>query len=104
MSYEPVADGDLAAIVTYLEMHARPDPAPISSPLTLAPIEHPDSTAYRTLFRRIGAPWLWFSRLIMDDAALAAIIQHPGVDLYAVRDESGADVGMLELDFRETGQ
>jgi GNAT superfamily N-acetyltransferase len=49
----------------------------------------------------VGGPWLWFSRLIMDDAHLASIIQHPRVELDAVLDESGREVGMLELDFRE---
>ena len=37
----------------------------------------------------------------MDDAHLASIIQHPRVELDAVLDESGREVGMLELDFRE---
>ena len=37
----------------------------------------------------------------MDDAHLASIIQHPRVELDAVLDEPGREVGMLELDFRE---
>jgi len=52
-------------------------------------------------FRRIGSPWLWFSRSGLDDAHLAAIIQHPRVQLDSVLDEAGHEVGMLELDFRE---
>jgi GNAT superfamily N-acetyltransferase len=40
----------------------------------------------------------------MDDAALAAIIQHPVVELFTVVDESGSEVGMLELDYREPGE
>ena len=32
---------------------------------------------------------------------LAAIIQHPSVELFAVDDGDGREVGMLELDFRE---
>ena len=104
MSYEPVANGELAAVVTYLDMRAPPEAPAVSSTLTLNRIEQPDTTAYRALFRRIGAPWLWFSRLIMDDAALAAIIRRPDVALYVVRDEKAADVGMLELDFRERGE
>jgi GNAT superfamily N-acetyltransferase len=101
MSYEAVPDGELAAVVTYLEMHAAPDTAVPPSPLSLRLVEAPEPEHYRELFRRIGAPWLWFSRLIVDDAHLAAIIQHPKVELYSVVDESGAEVGMLELDFRE---
>ena len=104
MSYEPVPDGELAAVVTYLEMHAPPAEAVPASPLSLRRIETPNPEHYRALFRLIGAPWLWFSRLIMDDAKLAAIIQHPEVELYSVLDESGGEVGMLELDFREAGE
>ena len=61
----------------------------------------PQPEHYRELFRQVGSPWLWFSRLIMDDAHLASIIQHPKVELYSVTDEGGREVGMLELDFRE---
>ena len=104
MSYEPVAGTDLAAVVTFLEMHEPPAPAAPASRLSLARIEQPDPGRYRTLFRLVGARWLWFSRLIMDDAALTAIIGDPAVELYSVLDENGRDVGMLELDFREPGQ
>jgi GNAT superfamily N-acetyltransferase len=64
-------------------------------------VEVPQPEHYRELFRLIGAPWLWFSRLILDDAHLAAIIQHPKVELDSVLDEAGREVGMLELDFRD---
>lgn len=101
MSYEAVPDGELAAVVIYLEMHARPAGEVSASPLSLHRLETPDPQRYRELFRLIGAPWLWFSRLIMDDSKLAAIIQHAGVELYSVEDETGREVGMLELDFRE---
>ena len=99
-----MAGGDLAAVVTYLEMHERPDADIPSSPLALARIEQPDPDRYRSLFRLVGSKWLWFSRLIMNDAALAAIISNPGVELYAVVDEASRDAGLLELDFRESGQ
>jgi GNAT superfamily N-acetyltransferase len=101
MSYEPVAGGELAAVVTYLEIRDRPFVTVPDSPLVLKRVEVPQPEHYRELFRRIGAPWLWFSRLIMDDAHLASIIQHPKVELYSVLDRSGHEVGMLELDFRE---
>jgi GNAT superfamily N-acetyltransferase len=104
MSYEPVADRDLAAVVTFLEMRQPRDEAVPPSPLSLARIEQPDPGRYRTLFRLVGARWLWFSRLTMDDGALTAIIGDPKVELYAVLDENGRDSGMLELDFREAGQ
>ena len=101
MSYDPVQNGELAAVVTYLEMHAPPAMDVPDSALSLRRIEAPHPDHYRELFRLIGSPWLWFSRLIMDDAKLAAIIQDSEVDLYTVVDEDGGEVGMLELDFRE---
>jgi len=104
MSYEPIPNDELAAIVTYLEMTERPVIELPRSTLDLKRILNPSVERYRELFRLVGAPWLWFSRLIMDDAALAAIVQHPNVELFAVQDGNGRDVGMLELDFREVGK
>ena len=104
MSYEPLALGELATVVTYLEMRVPTDQPNIWSPLTLTRIEVPQPEHYRLLFKLVGAPWLWFSRLTLDDAHLAEIIQHPRVELYSVRDENGRDAGMLELDFREPNE
>ena len=101
MSYESLPDGELAAVVTYLEMLTPPDHSVPPSPLSLKRVEVPEPEHYRELFRRVGAPWLWFSRLTLDDAHLAEIIQHPKVELYSVLDDGGNQVGMLELDFRE---
>ena len=101
MSYEPVEAGHLAAVVTYLEMRERPFVTIPESPLLLKRVDVPQPEHYRELFRLVGAPWLWFSRLVMDDAHLASIIQHPRVELYTVMDAAGHEVGMLELDFRE---
>ena len=104
MSYETIRDGDLAAVVTFLEMRKRRALEVPSSPLSLHRVEQPDLDEYRQLFRQVGAPWLWFSRLIMSDEKLRAIIHDPGVELFAVKDERGHEVGMLELDYREAGQ
>jgi len=101
MAYVPLADNELAAVVTYLEMRSPPEPEMPDSPLSLMRVEVPQPEHYRELFRLIGAPWLWFSRLVLDDAHLASIVQHPKVELYAVMDQTRREVGMLELDFRE---
>lgn len=101
----PVIPGELAAVVTSLEMRERPKPRPLPpSPLRLNKWPAPAADAYRTLFRRVGAPWLWFSRLLLGDEALLAILHDPGVDLYAIVDRAGIEVGMLELDFRIAGE
>lgn len=104
VSYEPVPAGELAAVVTFLEMRERPLPGSARSVLRLSKFDTPDVTAYRELFRRVGAPWLWFSRLIMDAKTLEVLIQDPNVELFAVKDERGRDVGMVELDFRQAGE
>ncbi len=102
MSLEPVEDGELAAVVTYLEMTARPTiaGAPAQS-IELERWERPSPERYRDLFRLVGAPWLWFSRLVMSDETLAAIIGDPEVAIYCLRSRTGEKVGLLELDFRE---
>ena len=101
MSLTPVPAGQIATIVTSLEMLAPPKPRPIPpSPLQVTRWPSPAPGKYRALFRRVGEPWLWFSRLVMSDAELGAIIGDPAIEIYAVTDTSGIEVGMLELDFR----
>jgi GNAT superfamily N-acetyltransferase len=104
VSYEPVADGELAAVVTFLEMRKAPTFQVPASALSMRRIEHPQVDDYRRLFRRIGQNWLWFSRLLLTDEKLAAIIDDEAVELFTVVDDIGAEVGMLELDFRQPGE
>ena len=102
MGLTPVADTQVATIVTSLEMRDKPPLRPMpDSRLRLAEWVRPSPDKYRALFRRVGEPWLWFSRLVMDEARLLDIIHDPDVSIYAVTDASGIEVGMLELDFRE---
>jgi ribosomal protein S18 acetylase RimI-like enzyme len=101
MSYDAIPSGELAAVVTYLEMHSPPGTEVPDSSLSLRRIAAPEPRQYRELFRSVGSPWLWFSRLVMKEEELAAIIRHPKVELYSVTEEGGREVGMLELDFRE---
>jgi GNAT superfamily N-acetyltransferase len=104
MGLTPVAPDQLATIVTTLRMAQRPPLRPIpDSPLRLLRWKDSDTERYRLLFRRVGGPWLWFSRLAMDDAALAAIIGDAAVEVYAVVDRQGIEIGMVELDFRKAG-
>jgi len=101
----PVPRGHVAAVVTSLEMLTRPPARPLpASPLRLERWRKPGAEKYRQLFRRIGEPWMWFSRLIMAEEQLVSIIQDPGDEIYAVLDARGIEVGILELDFRTEGQ
>ncbi len=93
--------GHVAAVVTYLEMIVRPAPTPaFESPLQLVRWDPVDPARYRTLFRRVGARWLWFSRLAMSDAALLANV----AQVHAVTDSENHAVGLLELDFTTPGE
>lgn len=97
----PIPEGYLGAVVTYLEMTGRPLPRPLpDSPLRLERWPAPDPARYRTLFERIGAQWLWYSRLTMDDERL----RREMAEVHAVVDPAGIEVGLLELDFRTTGE
>jgi hypothetical protein len=46
-----------------------------------------------------AAPWLWYERRLLDDAALAAIIGDPRVEVYVLR-AGGAVAGYSELDMQ----
>jgi len=103
MSYEPVSDGELAAVVTFLEMLEPPAAEVPQSTLRLRRVAEPDANQYRALFRKVGSNWLWFSRLTMPDRELEAILGDPKVELFEVAAVEPV-VGMLELDFREAGE
>ncbi|MFA1682903.1 GNAT family N-acetyltransferase [Achromobacter dolens] len=105
IGYTAIPRGHIASVVTDLEMLSRPDLPGASLPqgFELAPVAEIGLDAYRALFRKVGADWLWFSRLFMEDGELAAILAHPDVDIHIVRNGLG-DVGILELDFRAQGE
>ena len=98
----PVADDEVAAIVTTLGMMSRPPLRPMpAAPLRLVAWPAPTPAAYRLLFERVGAPWLWYSRLVMDDAQLLATLARPTTRVFAVLDPRGIEVGLLELESQE---
>jgi GNAT superfamily N-acetyltransferase len=96
-----VPAGKIAAVVTSLEMRERPAPRPERSDLgyTLQHVVRPDLAWYRTLFRRVGANWIWFSRLMISDDVLASIIHDPAIEVYVLK-AGTEEAGLLELDFR----
>jgi GNAT superfamily N-acetyltransferase len=100
-----VPPGKLAAVVTSLEMGARPmlRPEPPDVAWWLRHERRPGLDWYRDLFRRIGQDWLWVSRLLLSDAELARVLHDPRVEVRALEFE-GRDEGLLELDFRNAGE
>lgn len=104
--YSPIRPGQIANVVTCLEMLAPPAPRaprPGDAGFALTPWEKPSLADFRELFRRVGQDWMWYSRLVMVDDKLSAIIEDPEVDLYRLW-EGGKVLGLLELDFRDPGQ
>jgi GNAT superfamily N-acetyltransferase len=98
-----VPPGEIAAVVTHLEMHAKPalrrEPGKPGE-YALRRMNKPVLSEYREIYRRVGEQWLWFSRLAMDDEALTAIVHDPAVEVHILR-HRGRDEGILEVDFRK---
>lgn len=99
--YTDLPQGKVATIVTYLEMRARPLlPTAERSDLSLHRVKQADIADYRQLFRAIGEDWLWFGRLVLDDAELARLLSEPTRELYLPK-KGAMTIGMLELDFQD---
>ena len=99
--YTDLPPGKLAAVVTYLEMLTQPEfvAVPKTSEFEIRRVTQPDLDWYRRLYRRIGEPWLWFSRLRMSDEELRSVLDDPEIDIF-VLSSGGEDHGLLELDRR----
>lgn len=105
LGYSAVPPGYVATVVTSLEMLARP-PArsthPFPAGLALEPLAR-TVAAYRALYRAVGTEWLWFSRLVMAEEKLQAILDNPQVEFLVLR-KDGRDAGILELDFSQADE
>jgi GNAT superfamily N-acetyltransferase len=100
--YTDLPPGKLVNVVTYLEMRKPPESAaapPTMWEYPVRQVEKPELDWYRKLYREIGEPWLWFSRLRIRDDELRGIIHDPAVDVYALSHD-GVDQGLLEFDRR----
>ena len=86
--------------ITYLEMRVRPAgrrlPAPFER-LALMQAEACTVSFYRYLYDTVGEPWLWFERRMIDDAALAAQIGKPTMEIFVLY-VGGVPAGFFELD------
>lgn len=107
--FHAVPPGHLAAVVTALEMRAPPNLSVPEGPpgYALRHVPSPDLDWYRGLFRRVGAHWLWVSRLVMNRGELRAALAAPATEVHALVAPNGtvADaVGMAELSFAREGQ
>ena len=103
MAPQDIPKGHVATIITHLEMRARPALPATESSLILESWPNPPVADYCALFRKVGEPWLWTSRLLMDADELKPVLDDPAVEISIVRDGE-EPVGFIELDFRVTGQ
>lgn len=97
-----VEPGLLAEVLTTLESDGPLAGSPPTSHLMLRRWDRPPVAEYKALFRLVGAPWLWFSRLVMDDDSLSAVLSDPLIRVWRIIDGDEV-VGFLELDNREAG-
>ena len=100
--YYELPKGKLANVVTCLEMLSKPSTKATSLPdgFSLRRFTSADLATFRTLFKAIGEDNMWFSRLFISDEKLAAILDNPQVESYALC-QNEKPVGMLELNFTE---
>ncbi len=103
MAPQDVPKGHVATIITHLEMGEKPALPATESSLTLESWPNPPVAEYCALFRKVGEPWLWISRLLMDADELKPILDDPAIEISIVRDGE-EPVGFIELDFRVPGQ
>lgn len=89
----------IEVIRTHLAMHDIAELRRSRPPSEDARIERWDdisSADYRVLYRAVGERWSWRDRLLLSDAALAAYLALPSVNVWALRVE-GAVAGYFEL-------
>jgi GNAT superfamily N-acetyltransferase len=98
--YYELPQGKLVNVATFLELTSKPDRKLNALPPGVA-LERVDPNRledYRSIFRKVGEDWMWFSRILMPDEELTAILAHPDVSSFYLTDD-GERMGLLELDF-----
>lgn len=96
----PIPPGHVATIKSYLEMTAPPPVRPAPPGVALMPLGGKDAARYRRIFAALGQRWLWWSRLLMTESALADLLELPAIQAFSVRID-GIDAGLFELDLRD---
>lgn len=96
--------GTIETTVTSLEMLERPTRAarhpPSTLPTALIRANPPTVAFYRWLYDRVGEPWVWIARRLMNDVDLAATITDPAVEIYVLH-VGGVPAGYGEIDRRQ---
>lgn len=99
--YTEIPAGKIAFVVTYLEMREKNAlDVPLRSDVRLERWEAPELDEYRSLFRKIGADWLWSGRLTKSDEELSEILNAQTLEVFSLI-EGDERVGLLELDYKD---
>ena len=105
-SGDKVAANDRIAFTrTYLEMTDMPTRASLPAPagrVALMRCHKPTLAFYRFLYGEVGRNWLWYERLLLDDAALLDLIRRENVEIYVLYVD-GCPAGFTELTFDPSG-
>jgi GNAT superfamily N-acetyltransferase len=101
--YTDLPPGKFANVVTYLEMRALPPsrPSTLRPELGLIRLKGVDVDRYLAIYRVLGERWLWWSRLEAPPETIAALLDSPDVEAYALTCR-GEAAGLLELDFQDS--
>jgi GNAT superfamily N-acetyltransferase len=99
------ARGRFRSVVTDLEMRSPPVAAgpPPRPGLRVERWHQPPREDYLALFRRVGEPWLWFGRLLLSRARLAALLASQAHEVWRLIDGDEA-IGLCELDCTVPGE
>jgi GNAT superfamily N-acetyltransferase len=87
--------------VSYLELVTEPPPPAERAGSERIAVETPDADAYLALYRRVGGPLRWDTRLLMPRAELEALLSSGRSRIHVVRDAASEPIGFCELDLRE---
>ena len=100
--YYDLPKGKLANVVTCLEMKSKPSFGVTALPdgFSLQRFSGDSLATFRTLFKAIGEDLMWFSRAIMPDEKLSAILDNPQIESYGLF-QNEKPIGLLELNFTE---
>ena len=94
-----IPEGHIPAVVTRLEMTVPTLPANMPFPDGfIAERERPENDVYRAIFSAVGGPWLWNSRMVMDDAALTDTLDRATTEVWILR-QNEQPLAFFELDF-----
>jgi hypothetical protein len=96
--------GKIACVVTFMQHFGPPPALPEPRAGLQLSVQMPAKIAeYRNLYRKVGANFLWLSRLLMPEAELADWLGSPTTEIrFATR--NGVPIGLVELDRSVAGE